>query len=474
MDLSDPDERNACAELLGTIFAGRRVVHGPRVLAAVPNEVQMTASHGAVASLVLATIRGAGEIPDEADAHVVWLPHREFASVTEELRQEDARVRRLPDDVAAEVDAFDPDGEALWMGTPFVTDDEPIRGRRVLNGRSAAWLALEDKVAAEDVWERAAIPHAPSQVVALAPSDPGGLDAASAALDRGAGVVWAGDNRDGFNGGGNFVRWVTDADERRTAHAFFATRCDRVRVMPFLDGVPCSIHGFVLDAGTAAFRPVEIAMLRRNDVHEFVYGGLSTYWDPPAADREAMRDVVRRVGEHLRERVGYRGFFGIDGVLTADGFLPTELNTRHSAGVVTQFGSLEPRGLAALMQIRVTSYPDFPLDVDEVESLVPAFDAHRAGRVTGLWEGALDTALLAGGEERITLAYDGSRFVPGDRGDEFAVALNATGLFGYIRTCTALGPGERLAPLNKALMEFLDQRYGTRFGDLAIAPDLRH
>ncbi len=405
---------------------------------------------------------------------MVWLPHREFASVTEELRQEDARVRRLPDDVAAELDAFDPEREALWMGTPFVIDDEPIRGRRVINGRRAAWLALEDKVAAEDVWERAGIPHAPSRVVALDPADPGGLEAASAALDRGAGVVWAGDNRDGFNGGGNFVRWVTDAAERGGAHAFFAPRCDRVRVMPFLDGVPCSIHGFVLDDGTAAFRPVEIAMLRRAESHEFVYGGLSTYWDPPPADREAMRDVARRVGEHLRERVGYRGFFGIDGVLTADGFLPTELNTRHSAGVVTQFGGLEPRGLAALMQIRVTSYPDFPLDVDEVESLVPAFDAHRTGRVTGLWEGALDTTRLDGGDERLTLAYDGSRFAPSDRGDELAVALNATGLFGYIRTCTALEPGQRLAPLNKALMEFLDERYGTRFGALATAPDLRH
>ena len=32
--------------------------------------------------------------------------------------------------------------------------------------------------------------------------------------------------------------------------------------MPFLDGVPCSIHGLVLPDGTAAFRPVEISILR--------------------------------------------------------------------------------------------------------------------------------------------------------------------------------------------------------------------
>ncbi len=208
MDLSDADGRTRCAERLGALYRGRRVVHGPRVLAAVVNEIGMVATHGAVSSLVLATVRGAGEIPPEDAAHVVWLPHRVFESVTEELRQEDARVRRLPDDVAAEVEAFDPDREALWMGTPFVTSDEPILGRRVLGGRPIAWLSLEDKIAAEDVWVRAGVVHAPSEIV---PVDAAALAAASQRLDRGEGTVWAGDNRDGFNGGGNFVRWVTDA-----------------------------------------------------------------------------------------------------------------------------------------------------------------------------------------------------------------------------------------------------------------------
>ena len=106
MDLSDPAERTACAQLLGTIFAGRRVVHGPRVLAAVLNEVQMTASHGAEASLVLATIRGAGEIPDEdaaqrrvAAAPRVRVGHRGAApggrAGTTPARRRRRRARRL-------------------------------------------------------------------------------------------------------------------------------------------------------------------------------------------------------------------------------------------------------------------------------------------------------------------------------------------------------------------------------------------
>jgi hypothetical protein len=39
------------------------------------------------------------------------------------------------------------------------------------------------------------------------------------------------------------------------ALAFFVTRCDRVRVMPFLDGVPCSIHGLACRTAQRAFRP---------------------------------------------------------------------------------------------------------------------------------------------------------------------------------------------------------------------------
>ena len=77
------------------------------------------------------------------------------------------------------------------------------------------------------------------------------------------------------------------------AGGFFMPRCDRVRVMPFLDGVPCSIHGFVLPDGTAALRPVEIATLRERDrAAGSCTAGCRRCWDPPADDREA--DARRR------------------------------------------------------------------------------------------------------------------------------------------------------------------------------------
>jgi hypothetical protein len=69
---------------------------------------------------------------------------------------------------------------------------------------------------------------------------------AGRSLDLGRGTVWAGDARDGFNGGGEYVRWIrhevsVDVDEAVT---FFAARCDQVRVAPFVEGLPCGIHGW--------------------------------------------------------------------------------------------------------------------------------------------------------------------------------------------------------------------------------------
>ncbi len=205
-------------------------------------------------------------------------------SVTEDVRRHDAVVRDLPDQVVEAIDAYDPRHEAVWVVGPFI-GTEPVLGREVATGRPSSWLALEDKLVADGLWDAVGAPRAESRVVAVEPDE---LRAATAALDDGEGVVWAGDARDGFNGGGDFVRWVATDEDAATALAFFAPRCDRVRVMPFIDGVPCSIHGLVLPDGTAVFRPVELAILRGTD-RRFVIGGQGTTWDPPPADREAMR-----------------------------------------------------------------------------------------------------------------------------------------------------------------------------------------
>ena len=321
------------------------------------------------------------------------------------------------------------------MTPPFVAADEPLQGRPVLGGRPARWAALEDKMLLAGLCERAGIAAAPSRVV---PTEAGALQATSADLvdDPRLGTVWSGDARDGVNGGGNFVRWVVDDADAGEAFAFFAPRCDRVRVMPFLDGVPCSIHGFVLPSGTAAFRPVEIATLRDVTRRRFVFGGLSTWWDPPPADREVMRDAVRRIGGVLAAEHGYRGAFGIDGVLTAGGFLPTEVNPRFSGGFGT-LAKVDPDFLH-LLQLALQAGHDPGLTPDELETFTDVLDARRTGRPKAVGQGE-----SLGGDVAYPVTFTGGRLerAAADTGTALVGADTPSGFFVTLDPCDLLGAG---------------------------------
>ena len=335
---------------LTELYAGRPVVLGPGPVAAWTSWVERLDRLG-------------------CRTLVLDLPAPATVLTTDELRTHDRLLRDLPLDAVVAVEAHDPERRGVFRTTPFVTSDEPVLGRPVTGGRPAAFLALEDKALADGVWAAAGVRSAPSRVVPLSGR---ALAEATEEVRGPLGAVWTGG---GLTGGGDYVRWVDDHDDEIRARAFFAPRSEQVRVMPFLDGVPCSIHGFVLADGTAVLRPVEIAVLRDRSARTFVYGGLSSTWDPPAADREHLRDVARRVGEHLRAAHGYRGAFGVDGVLTADGFLPTELNPRLSAGatLLTRVDA----DFFQLLQANLLAGVDTGATVADVEELVPAMDATR-------------------------------------------------------------------------------------------------
>jgi hypothetical protein len=65
-------------------------------------------------------------------------------------------------------------------------------------------------------------------------------------------------------------------------------------------------------------------------------------WDPPPEHRRSMRSAAGAVAKVLRSGFGYRGWFTIDGVMTTDGFRPTELNARAGAAIGTLLGGMEP------------------------------------------------------------------------------------------------------------------------------------
>lgn len=285
------------------------------------------------------------------------------ASMMDALTTSEAALRNLPPDVQTAVDAADPNREARVLGAIF-SDGRPVAGRRFFGARPLAWQALEDKSTIDALWDQIGVDRAPSEV---APVTLEALTAAAARLDAGAGTVWAGDSSQGFHGAGTYTVPVVTAEDAARAVAHLAPRCARARVMPFLPGIPCSIHGVVFPDHVVALRPAEMVMLRRPlGGRPFVYARAATFWDPPAADREAMRDLARRVGAHLRRTVGYRGTFTLDGVMTADGFRPTELNPRMGAAI----GLMNPHLAFDLFQAALVEGEPFPLDGPAFEAFV--------------------------------------------------------------------------------------------------------
>lgn len=243
-------------------------------------------------------------------------------------RRWDALLTDPPPEVLGTVDGFDPSREALVLVAPWCVSTS-LGDRPAFGPRRAEWLAFEDKLAAEALWDSAGLPRAPAVVVDVADAP-----AAAAELDRGKGTVWAGDAVAGIHGGQFGVRWVPSANAAGAGAAVDATVEEmaaehrRVRVMPFLPGRSCGIHALVLPSGVAVLRPVEHVTVRAAVEPRLRVVGGSSAWQPPPRDRAEIREAAGRVGALLAERVSYRGIVTIDGVLTAAGFRPTECNAR--------------------------------------------------------------------------------------------------------------------------------------------------
>lgn len=319
-------------EQLRTIVSGRRFVVATEML--VPGGVFATSLRelGASGVLLIGGNRGSGDIDPDIERDAIDLQLRAGPGVMASIRAFADVIDDPPAEVVAATDAFDPDGSA-WVLTSVTGQVSEVLGRPVFGARDPGWRALEDKTVIDRLWDEAGVVRAPSRIVA---ADPDALGAAHLAFDAGLGTAWVADNRSGWHGGGEYLRWVRDGVDQRHAVGVMRRVADRVRVMPFLDGLPCSIHGWVIGGEVAAFAPVEMIVLRVPGRPQLRYVGAASTWRAAPKDREAMRDVARRVGVHLRDRVGYRGVFTVDGVMTADGFRPTELNPRWGIGLGLQ------------------------------------------------------------------------------------------------------------------------------------------
>ena len=339
-------------------------------------------SLGASSVLVVATGgKGVGPLPDGVE--ILVLEPEPATSMLDGLHRHLAMIERPPTTIIDAVRAFDPDVRGAGDRHLLEHRAEHLDGRPFLAYRRPEWLALEDKTVVDALWDRAGVSNAPrpSWFQPTQQRSPRRVDASMPAMERSGRATPARASTAAPSSCDGFARPPT----RQPPATFFGAHCDTVRVMPFLEGIPCSIHGIVFAEHVAAVRPVEMVTLRRPPDHPegaFFYAGCSTFFDPPLATRTSMREIARVTGALLRAEVGFRGAFTIDGVATARGFLPTELNPRSGAGLNVMLRGLPDLPLQLLLDALVGGVA-LDYDPHELErDLVVAADATRSG---GTW-----------------------------------------------------------------------------------------
>ncbi len=445
-------------------YAGRRWIVPADVAAGATALVAYLRECGVDAVMVVAGTEGIGELPA---ADVTFVTASRGDTMMTAIRAFLTAVEDPSDELRAAVDAFDPSGAAMVLGGGFSRRDR-LLGRPVYGARLAAWGALEDKTIIDELWDAAGVPRAPSRVVPVAEAA-----AVAPAMASDLGSVWVADNTEGWHGGGEYLRWVREPADVDEATTFFARRARRVRVMPFLDGIPCSIHGFVADDGVAVFRPVEMLILRRTDRSGLLYGRAATFWEPTADVAAEMREAARRVGTELRRRVAYRGSFGIDGIATIDGFRPTELNPRASVG---HFLQAQAAGLPYGSMERCFLAGDLDVDVRWLAETVTAAAAeHRSGVSFVPIEGRYDETTVG-----VRFSDEGAAAVElGGGGDEPAVdatmrigpsAFGSVLMVRFDPDRTPVGPST--APRALAAIDLARELWNVDIPPVAASPDV--
>ncbi len=454
-------------DLIRPVFRDKKIILATGVIAGMAKGIDTLEELGAAGCLLVGAGEGTGEVPDPDEVPWVVAIDESPPDFLTGIRNYEAALRAPLPRVVEAVETFDPEGEALVL-CAHVSDLDSLLGRPRLGARQPAWAALEDKVVIDAFWTRAGVECAPVEIVDVADFE--SCQRASKRLDRGAGAVWAGDAKEGFNGGARYVRHIRQAADMSKAHEFFVDHCDSIRVMPFLDGVPCSIHGMVFSDQTIAFRPVEMIVFRRPDEPTFFYAGTSTWWDPDDEVREVMRRVARKVGDQLRDEVDYRGAFTVDGVVTSRGFLPTELNAR-SGGAFGDLYAGDRRLPLTLIDRCVRHGIELDYRPAELEALVLEIaDGHRHGGgrsvVDRVFESTETHKLIL--EPEVRLATEGEEA-------EATLTVGPSDVGGFIRAVPArdhLDEGTLLAPIIGPIFAFADDHFDSDIGPL-IAPQLR-
>ena len=454
-------------DLLRPVFAGRRFLLAGNIAVGLRGLARQLTRLGAERPFLIAANEGTGDLPppEEAELRVLGIENK---NPVQEFRDLHRAIENLSADLRSDIDAWDPSHTARFIFPSPLTESSDVAGRKEYAARLPAWAALEDKVNIDAFWDAVGISRAPSRIV---PADYDALNSATATLDRGLGTVWAADARDGAHGLALGLRWVRHGADGRESFASLRRMADRIRVMPFLEGIPASIHGMVFPDSVAVFRPAEMIVLRPPAGDRLSFLGCSTAFDPHPDDRKAMREVAYRVGAALRESVNYRGPFGIDGILAEEGYLPTELNARGAAA----FGLMAEAARLPLGPLCLAVAQGEPLEYrpDLLQrAIVQCADAQR------VCVGWSVTTRRFGETSVLKIIRDGNEYREVRTGEQphgtLEVGPNSAGGFvRFVLNPDRIERGPSAAREVLRAFRFSDRVLGTEFGSLEVASKVR-
>ena len=447
-------------QLLEPVYQGRKWVVVSDSAAGATPFAQRIMDAGADSVMVVAGTTGTGQQPSGVELFVVGTI---ATSIMGGIRAFADAIISPSEEMYAAINAFDPSQEASVLSS-YLIPTADLCGRPVYGGAKPAWKALEDKIMIDELWRQAGVTAAPSRIVGS--QDIAAVRSAVAEVSIDGAAVVVADNAEGWHGGAEYTRYLAPDRDWSEALAFFAEHAHRVRVMPFLRGIPCSIHGLVTQQQVLAFRPVEMLVYRQPGSSEFVYAGMATLWDPPSHVRQEMRDIVRRVGSLIRDEVGYRGAFGIDGVLTSDGFRPTELNPRLTGGLGLQTQAAGEYPIGDINRAIIAGEA-VDLRLSDLErEVVAGADRTRTGR----WSRPLSHLSMTETTER-PIVYDGNSWAPTDRDEAMATMMLGPAPQGALVAIKlaehhGLASGESIAGLAASSFSLADKLWDTRIGTL--------
>ena len=451
-------------DLLRPIYQRRWIIAVDFLAGATPM-VKWFRTTGVPRPFVLAGSHGTGELPHPDDAEWAVL-HTGGGGVMESTRAFAAALADLPSEVVSRIDQWDPDRSAGVLGG-YLASHKHVAGRPMYGARPPEWESVEDKTTVNELWMACDIDAAPFELVR---SNLGHLSQAAARLDRGDGTVWVADNKEGIHGGAEYLRWVTNDEDAVSGAAFLEAHSDTARVMAFIEGIPCSIHGVVFDDAVIAFRPVEAITLREGR-RRLRYCGTSSFWDAPEPDVVDMQASAKRLGAHLCDLVDYRGIFTMDGVLGVDGFVPTELNPRPGAGIgpaIAGAGDLVIIGLArALIEGEPLDYRPAALE----QLVLEGWQHKRAGG------GHITIEREPGGQPEQPIVFDGDVCRPAEDAQPMgALEFGAGPSGGLVRLrvdSDRVEFGPPMAPKTASVWQLADELWGTEIGRLDPAVGVR-